>query len=481
MTIVFPEIISASIEHFTGRAWLLTPLLQWFEQSNQPIFILTGGPGTGKSMISAWLSGEGPLPSDVEAKAKLEQIRSQVGAVHFCVAASGTTDPRTMSKSMAEQLTENINGFSDALMKTLPEQVQIVVKQTIGTMHDSSATGVYIKSLNMGVLGDEASFNRLVREPLKKLYEEGYSEPLLLIIDSLDEATTYTGDINIVQLLTKLADFPESVRFLVTTRPDPRILKNFNVKPFDLIEDAPADTDDIQLYAWERLVSLEEPKRSHLANQTSQAAAGIFLYAYLVLNDLLPQLSEITNFEDIELPEGLVGLYKDFLNRELGKNEDRWYEVFKPLLGAIAVAQGDGLSREQIEGIVKKDSDDVERAMRICAQYLSGLPNGPFRLFHKSFSDFLLEDEENTDYHIDPTSMHRRIAIYYQRQYHDRWEKIDNYGIKYLLLHLLEFDKQSENKLKSLDQYGVRHLFYHLQAANRTSDIGRVVNLVCEV
>jgi hypothetical protein len=151
------------------------------------------------------------------------------------------------------------------------------------------------------------------------------------------------------------------------------------------------------------------------------------------------------------------------------------------LLGAIAVAQGDGLSREQIEGILKKDSDDVERAMRICAQYLSGLPNGPFRLFHKSFSDFLLEDEENTDYHIDPTSMHRRITIYYQRQYHEHWEKIDNYGIKYLLLHLLEFDKQSENKLKSLDQYGVRHLFYHLQAANRTSDIGRVVNLVCEV
>lgn len=108
------------------------------------------------------------------------------------------------------------------------------------------------------------------------------------------------------------------------------------------------------------------------------------------------------------------------------------------------------------------------------------MPDGPFRVFHKSFADFLIEDEDNTDYHIAPTSMHRRIATYYQRQYRDHWEKIDDYGIRYLLFHLLEFDKQVGNKLNRLDLYGIRHLFYHLQAANRTSDIGRVVDLVCE-
>ena len=471
--------IAENIDQFTGREWLTSILVSWLRQSKNRLFILTGAPGTGKSMVSAWLAGEGTTSIDNAAKTQLEILRSKVGAAHFCIAATGTTDPRNMAKNVAEQLTRKIDGFGDALIKTLPEQIQIVVKQTVGTATDSTVTGVHIESLNMGALGDEASFNRLVREPLKQLYSDGYSEPLLLIIDSLDEAATYTGDINIVQLLTKLDDLPEPVRFLVTTRPDPRILKNFQgIQPFDLVENEPSEVNDIRLYAYERLAQLEEAQRSHLANRISQSAAGIFLYASLILNDLEPRLSENTNLEDIDLPKGLAGLYQKFLNRELGKNEDRWYDIFKPLLGTIAVAQGNGLTRRQLEGIVKRD--DLERELRICAQYLVGMPNGPFRVFHKSFADFLLEDEDNTDYHIAPTSMHRQIATYYQRHYRDRWDKIDDYGIRYLLLHLLEFDKQADNKLNRLDLYGIRHLFYHLQAANRTSDIGKVIDLVCE-
>jgi hypothetical protein len=471
--------VTANINSFTGRIWLLSNLTTWFEKTSECIFILTGAPGTGKSMVSEWLAGEGTTSSDNAAKTQLETLRSKVGAAHFCRAATGTTDPRNMAKSVAEQLTRNIRGFREALSETLPKPIQIIVKQTVGTAIDSSITGVYIESLNMGALGDEASFNLLVREPLKQLYKDGYSEPLLLIIDSLDEAATYTGDINIVRLLTKLDDLPEPVRFLVTTRPDPRILKNFQgIQPFDLVKNEPPEANDIRLYAYERLAQLEEVQRSHLANRISQSAAGIFLYANLVLNDLEPRLSENTNLEDVDLPKGLAGLYQEFLNRELGENEDRWYDIFKPLLGAIAVAQGNGLTRKQLEGIVKRD--DLERELRICAQYLVGMPDGPFRVFHKSFADFLLEDEDNTHYHIAPTSMHRQIAIYYQRRYRDRWDKIDDYGIRYLLLHLLEFDKQANNKLNRLDLYGIRHLFYHLQAANRTSDIGKVIDLVCE-
>lgn len=479
MTSRYPKTILEDIDKFIGRQWLVSNLMTWLKQSRNRLFILTGAPGTGKSTVSAWLAGEGTTSVDNAAKTQLETLRSKVGAVHFCIAATGTTDPRNMAKSIAEQLTRNVKGFSDALIKTLPEQIQIVVKQTVGTATDSSVTGVHIESLNMGALGDEASFNRLVREPLKQLYNDGYSEPLLLIIDSLDEATTYTGDFNVVQLLTKVDDLPEPVRFLVTTRPDPRILKNFQgIQPFDLVENEPFEVNDIRLYVYERLAQLEEPQRSDVADRISQSAAGIFLYASLVLDDLEPLLSENINLEDIDLPKGLAGLYQKFLNRELGKNEDRWYDIFKPLLGTIAVAQGDGLTRKQLEGIVRRD--ELERELRICAQYLTGMPNGPFRVFHKSFADFLLEDEDNTDYHIAPATMHRRIATYYQRQYRDRWDKIDDYGIRYLLLHLLEYDKQAGNKLDRLDLYGIRHLFYHLQAANRTDDIGRVLELVCE-
>ena len=57
---------------------------------------------------------------------------------------------------------------------------------------------------------------------------------------------------------------------------------------------------------------------------------------------------------------------------------------------------------------------DVEQALRAWKQYLNGaLPDGPFRPFHRSFVDFLLDGKENINYHIDGVSMHRRIADHY--------------------------------------------------------------------
>ena len=58
-----PKTIADNIKYFTGRTWLLPILLKWFEKSDQRMFILTGGPGTGKSMIMAWLAGRGPSPA----------------------------------------------------------------------------------------------------------------------------------------------------------------------------------------------------------------------------------------------------------------------------------------------------------------------------------------------------------------------------------------------------------------------------------
>jgi len=84
-----PKPIEANIKHFTGRTWLLPSLVEWFEKSDERMFILTGGPGTGKSMIMAWLAGHGPMPMQAEARQQLERLRALVKAVHFCVAASG--------------------------------------------------------------------------------------------------------------------------------------------------------------------------------------------------------------------------------------------------------------------------------------------------------------------------------------------------------------------------------------------------------
>jgi len=158
-----------------------------------------------------------------------------------------------------------------------------------------------------------------------------------------------------------------------------------------------------------------------------------------VLDELLPRLPGLPDLDlaSYPLPDGLSGLYHGFLNRELGRDEDRWYEMFKPVLGLIAVAQGEGLTKTQLQQITGKE---VEQPLRICRQYLGGeLPEGPFRVFHKSLADFLLEDEKNIHYHIDSQPTHQKIAEYYLRIYNGRWPACrDHYALCYTSTHLIE-------------------------------------------
>lgn len=433
-----PKMVATNIENFTGRTWLLPYILKWLDQSNDRMFILQGKPGSGKSTIIAWLAGAGPSPADANARSQLERIRSRIGATHFCDAASGNTDPRTFAKDMAEQLTRNVKGFSDALKVTLADRIQINIEQIIGTVHTGSiVTGIDIRQLNLGKLGGEESFNRALRDPLKELYARGYHEPMLLLVDALNEALTYTDSINIVHLLAKLADLPDSIRVMVTTRPDRQVLHLYNkFKPFDIISDAPTDENDVRFYVYERLAALNDKQRDLLADRISQASEGIFLYAHMVLgdSDLMMRLSGISDLAVTPLPKGLSGLYTDFLNRELGKDIIQWLDIREPVLGLIVVAQGAGLSRVQIENIIGKD---VRTTLEISKQYLDGdLPDGPFRPFHKSFTDFLLDDKENIYYHIDATRIHRQIADYYWKLYNANWNDCDSYGLRYLAIHL---------------------------------------------
>jgi len=441
MRVELPKTIVANIERFTGRTWLLSPLLNWLARGDQRIFLLTGGPGTGKSMIMAWLAGYGPEPEDSEAQAQLRRLREQVRAVHFCMAASRSNSPLAFAENIANQLTRNVKGFGEALAATLAERVQILPTQTIGTIQSgATVTGVYIGRLDLGTLGDELSFDRAFTQPVKKLYESGYDKPLLLLADALDEAETYTGVKKLPELLAGLDDLPSQVRIVATTRPDPRILKYYRrSRPFDLIKDAPPNVDDVHAYALGRLArveGLDAGTASALADRIAVAAKGIFLYAAIVLDELLPRLPNLPDLDlaRYPLPDGLSGLYHDFLNRELGRDEDRWYETFKPVLGLIAVAQGEGLTKTQLQQITGKE---VEQPLRICKQYLVGeLPERPFHIFHKSLADFLLEDEDSVDYHIDAAAGHRQIADYYWKTFHTDWQRCDTYGLNNLAAHL---------------------------------------------
>src|SRR5271165_516200 len=111
MSFALPKRIADNIDRFTGRTWLLPKVLEWDDHSDERLFLLTGGPGTGKSMILAWLAGFGPLPEDPAAQARLARVRKTVKAAHFCQAASRNSSPQAFADSMTNQLTGTVQGI----------------------------------------------------------------------------------------------------------------------------------------------------------------------------------------------------------------------------------------------------------------------------------------------------------------------------------------------------------------------------------
>ena len=480
MKIDLPRTVADNLPKFTGREWVVPSLLRWWDEEETRFFVLTGEPGTGKSMLSAWLAGCGQLPPG-PVTTELARFRSLVRAVHFCIARSGTS-PKSFAQSIAGQLTRSLPGFGGALTATLKEQVQISAEVHIGQMTGGSTTGVYIERLELGGLNDELSFDRLLREPLKKLYEDGFDEPILILADALDESLAYTGGVTIVQLLARLDDLSPKIRWLVTTRPDPRVLCLLHEFPtFDLIHQAPPNLDDVRQFALGRLHALPESQRKALAERISVAADGIFLYAHLVLQEMLKNPAATMNVDKVPLPRGLSGLYQEFLNREFSApNRQRWFDVFKPVLGTVAVARGHGLTRLQLEKITGHDATE---ALEISKQYLDGaLPDGPFRLFHKSFADFLLEDKANLAYQIEPSRAHLQIADFYLSQENGAaaWHKWDDYGVRHLATHLAEAVRlpplsgdvqEQESRVQQLVSFVVNNDFREIHRA-RINDAG---------
>ena len=474
MFYTLPAKIEEYIDEFTGRAWLLPRVLKWYENAYDRMLLLTGDPGTGKSMVAAWLAGSGPLPQDpppgtalpdslqfdgLLPSQQLERLRSQVQAVHFCQADGGSVQPGEMARNLADQLTGRVSGFDQEVKAILADRIVLAPTVTTGTVETGGrVTGLSIGTINLKNLDDQARFNRSVRDPLNSLYKHSAPGPMLLIIDSLDEALTYSGGTKIPDLLATLSDLPYQVRFLATTRPDPRVLKLFfDVPTLDLVDDAPPDAEDVRRYAHARLHPLDEPQRSELAQQVGQASKGIFLYGRLVVEDLLEDLKQGSLSADLTLPPGLSGYYNQFLGREVGKDIDRW-RTYQPVLGVVAVAQGDGLQTGQVGKVTQQDA---EKILLACLQYMDGAyPEGPFRVFHRSLAEFLLEDREyNKYYRIDAPSMHALIADYYYslRNGTPPLGKWDEYALRHMPVHLegasgLEDEEARHEQAKRLVQ-----------------------------
>jgi len=464
----FTGYIIERTRYFTGREWVFKAIDDWLADPKRPrFFLLTGEPGSGKTAISGRLYqfayAENTVPL-FEGPSFLTP--GFLSAVHFCSAQDRRwINPQIFAQSLAMQLAERDPIYAQALAEQSRDRhIQIEVEQRIGQAAGGQITGVVINRLDVSGVLPEDVFDCIVREPLEAVFHQRFDHQLIILVDGLDQALEYGGNVNIVSLLAQTNNLPTGVRFLLTSRQDSRVENDFlNADGLSLsaIEFNERNREDIRGYVKGRLrndqgltarvAQLEPIQVTELTEQITSKAAGNFQYVHFLLKAMAQGQRSITELEG--LPEGLDGLYFDTLKHIVKLGQHEWVDDYAPLLGILSVAQ-ESLTLPQLQAFTKqgelaiwtyladlqqlieevKPTDDQERETKYC-------------LFHQSFVNFLhrqwliIEKKHlHNSFYLPADEWHMRIVDYYRAETEVwesiDWEQVDDYGLLHLATHL---------------------------------------------
>lgn len=455
----FNRYIDRLTERFTGREWLFQQIDQWLQQDNEHFYLLTGEPGVGKSAIAA----------------KLTQIRDDIAAYHFCRAGDvETVRPGRVLRSLAAQLGNTLPYYGEALAKTIdPVHLRIEVNINIESLSNSQVTGIYIENLKESDPREELEI--LLRAPLAALTDlyTQYNEPLptlkVLLIDSLDEAVTTTGRDNVATLLTVLSQaegLPSWIKFILTARPDLRVLQQFeSLRLYKLKELLAQNLKDIKRYVQNRvqelIVELSEFQArldqaqlsaERLVHEVKDLSKGNFLYTSLLVDGIATGELSLKNLS--ALPKTLNEVYQRFLRNRCPFR--KWSDRYQPILGTLTVTE-EAITEEQLVKFTGVDSQKIQDALNILQQFLDEAEDEQgqkrYAIFHQSLREYLLDRKHNQDFWCDPKEQHDNI------------------------IDCFEQESQKWQDLKAIDLYGLRHLAQHLVKSDQTEELHMLLKL----
>lgn len=346
---------------FTGRKWLFDRIDQWIANPDAPsTLFVVGGPGVGKtSAMAHWCR---------------ESLK--VGAYHFCDHAQPDT-ARDVVASLAGQLLS-----LQALHPSYPEALRVL--DTAGRESSDTSSG----SRDWTAV---EWFRKLVLDPLR---HDPPETPWVLVIDALDEALP-----DVRKMLREChGELPPTVRLLITSRPDRDLVAWFRGA---LEIDASSDENrrDLLHYVDDRIRLLSESGRISVAGDVEgrftkrlvEASAGMFLYCAEVLDSIAAGHRVVS--DDTVLPEGLGGVYAEFLGRNFPDPEASAYREVRAAL-EVALGAKQTVDDGFIGAVLDIDEDDVADVRRGLGSLM--VSGNEWRFFHKSFADWLGDGEASS-------------------------------------------------------------------------------------
>ncbi|KAI8169944.1 putative WD repeat-containing protein [Colletotrichum sp. SAR 10_70] len=359
------------------------------DDSGEPFFWLVGPAGTGKSTVARTIT-------DSWAK------RKQLAAGYFFKRGEkGRNDTSRLFATIAVQLADTIPCFQEHLRRSID--------------------GMDVDAI--GERGLKTQFDKLIMSPLIALESVHSSrQPMVIVIDALDECERPEHLSQVITLLDKLRDIRTvHLRVLFTSRFASEVngalepfISHKNARKFKLHREFCEDAkSDIQTFLMVKFAEIKKrrkvqqdpwPADEDLARMVQLATTPEphFIYAATLYRFVFDEKRPSNPKKQLKLwlkqcEEGKAQLHQiyDPILRQILSDEEADSDQQLKFLGAL-VLLATPLSAASLTALLDMDIDDVNWWLLELHAVLEIPPerHRPIRLLHKSFSDFLLHSDD---------------------------------------------------------------------------------------
>lgn len=400
--------ISQRTSCFEGtRTKLLDDIMSWMNSENrsQPIYVLHGIAGIGKSTLAKTLA-ESTAQSDT------------LGASFFF---SRDEDNRKTARWFFPVLAYHLARYNGDYARRINDALE----------QDPDILGHGIR----------AQLDSFIVKPLGPVMKAG--KPILVVIDALDECDEEGAEVILALLSDRIPQMPR-LKVFITARPEPHIqsalsqCRDYAQFHMQDIEQSIVESD-IHLYLKFRLSEREvkkafprlRPPPWQLTKEQLKMLVGmsgkLFIIASTAASFILDR-KHIAPAERIALLlDGISprdfsgskhttimdGVYIRILRAARPDPFDNWIHRFQTFVGTIVILH-DPLPCKELAQFLGVEVNDIVRSLSNLHSLLAPSKNGEtYRVHHKSFSDFICDPDRcktGLEFHINPKLHHMRIA-----------------------------------------------------------------------
>jgi WD40 repeat protein len=481
------EIVRAYVDddpRFVERPWLGELIAEKLRDPDRRFLLVTGEPGSGKTALMAWLAkqhadwpryyirrdSQVPLNSG-DARSLLFAVGHQLASLHPAQFELGRLEISVRQRMDEVGAGGRATGISLEELAVSPfRPTALRVEQDVGLV-GGELEGISVhrlvaeeRLLELPNLAELALFT-----PARALLEDEPDARVVILVDALDELRYHSSGTTALDWLASCPELPPNVRFVLSSRPDDRLLELLRRRQSEWLLEVEMDAEpgrvanDLSSYA---LGFASEPAVA-AALEGEQVAGRDFVQAAVERADgnfqyLAALVRGIDNAldgpqEDVgrllrlaDVPAGLRELYAFFLSlvrdavgdERVGAGGDRvpaWEGLYQPVLGVLAVAF-EPLTVAQVGFFAAIDAGDrwVRGAIGRLSQFLDRT-DGRYRLYHASLPEYLTAAEtleSHPDDHLDPDEWHRTVVAQADSAWGRDWLACDDdYARAHLARH----------------------------------------------